>query len=152
MDQKISRRTAILFGTAAIAVALSGCAPKTALRGNLPREHHIEQIKVGQSTKADVEALLGSPSALGTFDANTWYYMSRKTEQWAFLNETVVDQQVVAMHFDEAGVLQHMDMYTAEDSRDIAFSGRETPTAGRRLGFFEQMFGNLGNFGRTTNY
>lgn len=137
-------RVMVLGGAAVAAMMLGACEPKSAIRGNLPRPHQLEQIEVGSVDKGQVAEILGSPSSLGTFDSNVWYYISRQTEQWAFMEENVVDQQVLALYFDDAGMLQRMDRYTGEDARDIAYSDRVTPTAGKSMNFFEQMFGNFG--------
>jgi len=144
---KLGRNARLLAGVAVIALAATACTPKTALRGNLPRDYQIEQLEVGKQRKGEVEAILGSPSVLGTFDDNIWYYISRRTEQWAFLEEEVVEQQVLALYFSDAGVLEHVETYNEEDARDIATSERTTPTAGKELSVFEQIFGNLGKVG-----
>lgn len=137
----------LLAGVAMIALTVTACTPKTALRGNLPRDYQIEQLEVGKQRKPQVEAILGSPSVLGTFDDNIWYYISRRTEKWAFLEEETVEQRVIALYFNDSGVLEHVETYTEDDARDIATSSRSTPTAGKELGFFEQIFGNLGKVG-----
>ena len=151
-NRRRNRAVASVLTAIVIAVAMGACAPKTALRGNLPRAYQMEQIEIGQQRKQEVARILGSPSVAGTFDDDIWYYMSRRTESWAFFGEEVVEQQVLALYFDERGVLQHMETYTRDDARDIATSDRTTPTAGRELGFFEQIFGNLGRgIGGVTN-
>jgi hypothetical protein len=33
-----------------------------------------------------------------------------------------------------------------EDAQQVALNSNETPTAGKELGFFEQLFGNVGRF------
>jgi hypothetical protein len=33
-----------------------------------------------------------------------------------------------------------------ETARTVAMNDRQTPTAGHKLGFFEQLFGNIGRF------
>ena len=141
------RQLRLLAGAALIALTATACTPKTALRGNLPRDYQIEQLEVGKQRKTQVESILGSPSVLGTFDDNVWYYMSRRTEQWAFFEEEVVEQRVMALYFNDAGVLQHVETYSEEDARDIATTNRTTPTAGKELGIFDQIFGNLGKVG-----
>jgi len=145
------RRTMTGLACLALGLSVAACTPKTALRGNAPREGALAKLQVGVHRKADVEQLLGSPSVLGTFDSNVWYYMSRKTEQWAFFEPDVVEQQVLAVYFDDQDVLQHMQTYTEDDARDIAYSDRITPTAGNKLGFFEQIFGNLGKGNKLGN-
>lgn len=130
-----------------VSIAATGCTPKVAVRGNLPLPSQMEQVKVGSSTKSEVQRLLGSPSTLGTFDAQTWYYMSQRKEQWAFFEPEIVDHQVLVLYFDDVGTLQQMQHYTKEDLREIAIQERVTPTSGHSLGFIEQLLGNVGRFG-----
>lgn len=137
-------RAALLAGAAVI--FLGACEPKTALRGNLPRDSQLEQIQVGRDSKSRVRDILGTPSTIGTFDQDVWYYMSQKTEQWAFFEPEIVDHQILALYFTPEGVLQNMVTYTQEDMRDVDYADRKTPTSGREFTFLEQMFGNLNRF------
>lgn len=125
---------------------LGACDPKTESRGNIPRDYQMEQIAVGTSTMDDVARALGTPSTVGTFDSRTWYYIGHHAEQWAFLDKSITDAQVLAMHFDDKQVLSRIDTYTEEDMRNIAYSSRETPTAGNELNVFQQILGNFGRF------
>ncbi|MBP5855788.1 outer membrane protein assembly factor BamE [Marivibrio halodurans] len=134
-----------LIGLGAI-LLLGACEPRTALRGNLPRESQMEQIRVGQDSKSRVRDILGTPSTVGTFDQDVWYYMSQKTEQWAFFEPEIVDHQILALYFDANGRLENMVTYTEEDLREVDYASRTTPTSGREFTFIEQMFGNLNRF------
>lgn len=136
---------ALLLGAAALAL-LGACDPKTESRGNIPRESQMQQIMVGQSTMDDVVRVVGTPSTVGTFDSKTWYYIGHHAEQWAFFDKSILEAQVLAMHFDDNRVLTKIDTYTEEDMRNIAYSSRETPTAGAELNVFQQLLGNFGRF------
>ena len=133
------------------ATALSACAPRVAVRGNLPRAEQLEKIVVGEQKREDVVEILGSPSTLGVFDDKIWYYISRKTEKLAFFDEEVVDQQVIAIYFDDQNTVQAIQQYNKDDLRDIGMVERETPTSGNELSVIEQLLGNLGRFGKTTS-
>lgn len=140
-------RTALLAACAlGAAVTLGGCEPKTALRGNLPRDSQMQQLQVGQDDKDRVAELFGTPSTIGTFDNDVWYYMSTKTEQWAFFEPTIVDHQILALYFNGAGVLENMATYTEEDLRAVEYADRTTPTSGREFTLLEQLFGNYSRF------
>lgn len=145
--QWFRQRALVTVALAALAVGTAGCGARQANRGNLPTESQMAKIEVGKSTKSQVSNAIGTPSTVGTFDDQVWYYISRKTSKWGFLEEEVLDQQVLAMYFDEKGTLQHIERYTMDDSRNIELVSRETPTAGHSLGFFEQILGNFGRFG-----
>lgn len=141
----VSLKTVALAGVAA--TVLAACEPKVALRGNDPLESRMEQIVVGQSTKRDVAGAIGTPSTVGAFDENVWYYMSQRKESYAFYEPEVVEHKVLAMHFDETGVLQEITTYDEEALADIEYRDKVTPTSGRTMSLFEQLFGNFGNVG-----
>jgi outer membrane protein assembly factor BamE (lipoprotein component of BamABCDE complex) len=127
-------------------LALGACSPMVDTRGNMPPADVITGIQPGVTTRTQVSQLLGSPSSVGTFNDRTWYYIGRKTETLAFLRPEVTDQQVLVVRFDDAGVVQDLEKRGLETAREVAMNDRETPTAGHSLGFFEQLFGNIGRF------
>jgi outer membrane protein assembly factor BamE (lipoprotein component of BamABCDE complex) len=129
-----------------IAVALAACQPTIDQRGNLPDDKKISAIEPGVTTKQAVSQLLGTPSSVSTFGDKTWYYISRRTEQTAFFNPQVLDQQVIVVGFDEGGIVRNVQHLNLADSRPVDPSPRETPSAGKELGFVEQLLGNLGKF------
>lgn len=145
--QALRHRLKIGASVGVLMLALTACDPKVALRGNAPLESRLEQIAVGQSTKRDVVAAIGTPSTVGTFDDNVWYYMSQRRETWAFYPTEVTENQVLAFHFDEAGTLQTIDTYDEEALTEVNLQEKETPTSGRTMSIMEQLFGNLGKFG-----
>ena len=108
----------------------------------------MAKVKVGQHTRKQTAKILGSPSVTGTFDDKIWYYISRKTEKVAFFDETVVDQQVVAVYFDEKNVVEAIHRYYKDDQRLIALQERKTPTVGKEYSILDQLLGNLGRFGK----
>jgi outer membrane protein assembly factor BamE (lipoprotein component of BamABCDE complex) len=130
----------------AVAAALAACAPMIDTRGNMPPPEVVATIQPGVTTRTQVSQLLGSPSTVATFNDRTWYYIGRKTETVAFLTPELTEQQVLVIKFDEAGVVQDFEKRGMESARDVAMNERETPTAGHSLGFFEQLFGNIGRF------
>ena len=63
---------------------LGACTPITSHQGFQAVEANPKDIKVGEDTKSTVMDRLGSPSAVATFDANTWLYISQVSDQMAF--------------------------------------------------------------------
>lgn len=135
-----------LGGAALIGLAVAACSPNTAVRGSLPQEDQIALVRAGVHGRDDVMSILGSPSVTGTFEDDTWYYIGRLTEQYAFFERDIVEQQVVVVRFGADGLVEEVSRLDEKDGREIAMVERETPSAGRKLGFFEQIFGNLGRF------
>ena len=134
------------LGAAFLAAALAACAPTVDQRGNLPSEEKLATIRPGITTKDTVSQLLGTPSTVGTFDPNIWYYISNRTEQVSFFKPELLDQQVVAIAFDENGVVRDIQRHGMDDRHDVAPVARATPAPGRELSLMEQFFGNLGKF------
>lgn len=135
----------------AIAIFLGACTATVDNRGYVPDQEIIERLRAGVDNQDSVARMLGSPSSVATFDDRTWYYVSKQTERVAFLNAKVVDQRVLAVAFDETGVLSGVRQYAMEDGRIIDPVTRETPTHGRELSVIEQLFGNIGRFNNTGN-
>jgi outer membrane protein assembly factor BamE (lipoprotein component of BamABCDE complex) len=142
MMRSVLRRVS---GLAAIA-AIAACTPMIDTRGNMPPPEIVATIQPGVTTRTQISQLLGSPSSVATFNDRTWYYIGRKTETVAFLSPEVTEQQILVVKFDESGVVQDLEKRGIESARLVSMNERETPTAGHSLGFFEQLFGNIGRF------
>jgi len=138
----------ILVAALLSATVLSACAPRISVRGNLPREEHLAKVVVGEQKRDEVAEILGTPSTQGVFDDKIWYYISRTTEKHAFFDEKVVDQQVIAIYFNDDNVVQAIQRYNKDDLRQVGMVDRVTPTAGNELSILQQMLGNLGRFSR----
>ena len=148
---KPGHRARLAAAVAGLALTLAACAPMVDQRGNLPDPTKLASIQPGVTTKEAVSKLLGTPSSISTFNDKTWYYISRRTEQTAFFAPQVTDQLVVAVAFDDSGVVRDVERHDLADGRPIDPSTRVTPSAGRELGFFEQLIGNLGRFNTESN-
>jgi len=130
---------------------LSSCTPTVATHGHSLDQEQLAKVEPGQTSRQQVLQLLGSPSALSTFDDEAWYYVSQRTEKRSFYQENVVEQDVVAIAFDDqdrvVSVGRHgLDQVAAVDPID-----RVTPTAGSSPSIFKQLIGNIGRFGSGNN-
>jgi outer membrane protein assembly factor BamE (lipoprotein component of BamABCDE complex) len=129
----------------AAAASLSACAPITSYSGFQAIESDPKDVKVGTDTKSTVRSRLGSPSATGTFDPNTWFYMNQMKSRVAFKRPEVISRNVVAITFNkDSEAVESVNSYTLKDGKVVAFNGRETPTRGRELTILEQILGNVG--------
>jgi len=114
--------------------------------GHVLDEAALARIEPGQTSRDRVAQLLGSPSSRGTFDDTAWYYVSQRTERHSFYQETVIEQNVVAITFDEQGVVRAIERRDLDDARNVDLVERETPTVGNELTLVEQFIGNIGRF------
>src|SRR5262245_41206136 len=126
--RSLYRRLALAGIGLAAAVTLTACAPRIDQRGNKPDEDQVVQINPGVDDKNRVAELIGTPSTISTFNDKTWYYISKRTETTAFFDPEVTDQEVLAIQFDDNGVVQNMKVYGQENGRQIAYVDRTTPT------------------------
>jgi outer membrane protein assembly factor BamE (lipoprotein component of BamABCDE complex) len=129
-----------------LASGLVACAPQVDTRGNLPDPETVLEVQPGVHDRDQVATILGSPSTVATFEDDTWYYISRRTEKIAFFEPEVVDQQVLVVKFGQDGLVADMAVYGVEDGQVIEPVERTTPTSGRELTILQQLFGNIGRF------
>lgn len=140
-------RKILLLGAAGLALSLAaGCEARQNTRGNLPTKDQVNLITMGVHGREDVRTVLGAPSVVSTFDENIWYYIGRRTTQYAFFERNVVEQQVLIVHFTPEGPVDRISRLDKSDGREVELVERETPSAGRQLGLLEQLFGNVGRF------
>ncbi len=148
MPGRIIARQFVL-GTAAIALAvsLSACTPQVAQRGVMPDVDDVARILPTESTKADVERALGSPSSVTMFGGETWLYVGETTERLAFFDKQVNERSVVMISFDEQGRVVDVQSHGLEEARDIQPEERTTPTVGKKMTFVDQLIGNINRLG-----
>ncbi len=143
LNRRVRSRAACIVWLAA-AVAVVGCAPRIDVHGHIGDPDALDGIRPGVQTQAQVAELLGTPTAVATFDDARWYYVTRRTETVSFYDPELTAQRVVAIAFDENGVVESVDSFAAEEARAIDPADDETPTRGRSFGLLEQLFGNIG--------
>ncbi|WP_458096641.1 outer membrane protein assembly factor BamE [Roseomonas sp. WA12] len=135
---------------AVLLVPLAGCgffsAPEEP-RGNRAEAELLSEIRPGVSSRADVTAVLGSPSATATFDAREWYYISANTHLRPGRLPGIDNQRVVVVRFDERGIVQGIEEKGQADMRNVAVVERTTPVPGNDRSLLQALFGNIGRFG-----
>ncbi len=136
----------------ALALCLSGCGvitifnPTLKQRGSLVDNDALRELIPGTSSRADVVALIGSPTARATFDDNTWIYISQVTSTRIGRTPGVHSQRVVVLKFDQGGTLRSIQQRGKADAAGIAMAAGATPSPGSEASFFQQLFGNVGKF------
>ena len=132
-----------------MALLVAGCsifAAPSQLRGNKVDADQLKELVPGTSSKADVTALIGSPTARATFDDNTWLYVSEVTHTRIARVQGIESQEVVKLTFNDQGVLRDMKRLNQDDGIPVAMVSRTTPSPGTEASFFQQLFGNIGRF------
>jgi len=134
-------RAALRFAVAAALVAGAvACNPITDNLGNRTLKENVEQVQVGRTSKIEVVRLLGSPSNVAAFDPDTWYYISARQVQYAFLKPRTTDQNVLVIRFDGAGIVREMKQLGLQDAQETTYVSRTTPTRGGEPGFLRSLY------------
>ncbi len=145
MSHKI-RMVAALLGL----ILLAGCGEITRSTGYVPADDDLEAIVVGRDTRTTVETIIGAPSTEGILDAGGWYYVRSDYRTVAYRAPVEEERQVVAISFDEEGVVTNIERFGLEDGQVIALSRRVTDDNVKGIGFLRQLFGNLGRIDPNT--
>jgi len=144
-----NRRILPLRSSIAVAVTvgfLAACSPTLTNHGNIPDAEIVQSIRIGKSNRDQVQAMLGTPSAVATFDKEAWYYVGARTSRIAFLDPDLLERKVLVIRFDKKGVVQQVERLDKQDGRDVQIVDRKTPTRGKELTVLEQLLGNVGKF------
>lgn len=141
----MSIRNLLLLGLIVIFSASCSSSAFLVHNGNMPSPEKLAQISVGQTSK-EVENILGAPSSVSSFDANTWIYMSSTMKKVAFFKPQELDRKILSINFDNNGKVEKISNYTKEDGTQIEINQHETPTEGHNIGFFKKYFGGVGSY------
>ncbi len=138
------RLPASLMRLAVIAVlgaSASGCMMGEEIqRGYVLDEAAVASLRPGTSAE-QVLTSLGTPSTVSTVGNKSWYYISQRSRRrLQFMNETVVDQRVTAVYFNQALRVERVAVYGMQDGKIFDFISRTTPSGGSELSFIGQLF------------
>ncbi len=124
---------------------MGGCAETVTKHGQLFRESDLQQIQPGMMQE-QVRLALGTPtSTTTTGSGQVYYYISSTMSQKAFFEPTEVDRKVVAIYFNQTGMVDRVANYGLKDGKIFDFVSRTTPApGGNEEGVLKQLFRNLG--------
>lgn len=133
------------LAAAALAAVLSACSPTVDHRGYIAKPGAFNQISNGMS-KLEVEGILGSPSTTASvnYKGDSYYYITSTTESRAFLQPVETNREVIAVRFDQSGLVQSFAQYGLEDGRIIDVNTRKTVVVGEDTSMLSQLFRGVG--------
>lgn len=141
----VAARVAAACGLAA---ALSGCLGYDGVvtRGAVVDERKLAEVKPGAAAPQVLSAL-GTPSTTSTVGGDAWYYVSQRAERTlAFMPQTVTDQRVFAVYFDNSKKVQRVADYGMADGKPIDFLTRTTPNPGAETNLLRTMMSKVPSF------
>jgi outer membrane protein assembly factor BamE (lipoprotein component of BamABCDE complex) len=131
---------------AALLLAAAACSPIVDRHGYAPTDADLEQIVVGIDTQATVADVVGRPTAAGVLQNSGWYYVESEFRTVGPLAKREVSREVVAISFDQAGVVQNIERFGLERGRGVVLSRRVTDSNIEGLSVLQQLLGNIANF------
>lgn len=131
------------------ALLLAGCTQIKQTQGYVVDEALLASVQPNVDNKDSVQKTLGRPTFQSEFNANEWYYVSRNTDQLAFFQPKAKTQSIVKVTFDPKGNVAKVERRGLEQVVAVSPSGDKTPTLGRDVSLFEDLFGGVGRFGTT---
>jgi outer membrane protein assembly factor BamE (lipoprotein component of BamABCDE complex) len=149
--------TPLLVGALALATLsgglLAGCSMAPIQHGYVLSPDALSQVTVG-SSREQVQLVLGSPSVTSSINGDAYYYISQTQVENPVMGRDIVDQNVLAIYFDDKGNVRDIGKYGLKDGKLFAFIERRTRATGAELSFIGQMFQGLGHvnpMGNLTN-
>ena len=125
-------------------VLASGCTATFRNHGYIPPEEDLAALTVGIDTRDTVESSVGRPGVSGILDASGWYYVRSRFRTLGMTEPEEIDRQVLAISFDQSGVVTNIERFGLERGRVVPLSRRVTTSNTQGVGFLRQAFGNLG--------
>ena len=125
-------------------VALQACTADYRTHGWMPPEEDLQMIVPGVDSKASVEDLIGVPTTSGVLNDSGFYYVESEVRRFAWQRPEVVNRRILAITFDESGIVDNITEYGLEDGQVVTLQRRITTTPDSNIGFIRRLFGNIG--------
>ena len=105
-----------------------------------------KQLIIDKTNKNDVKKALGHPSTVGTFDNSIWIYIERTRTRGKLLKfgqNLTNKNNVLALEFNEYGILTKKDFYNKNQINKIIFTKNTTGTITREKNFVYSFLSSL---------
>ena len=131
----------------AAALGTTACVPVRTHQGYIVDKELVDSVQPGIDTRESVIQTLGRPTLTSQFNEGEWYYISRQSSNLGFQGLKPKDQTTLRIRFDAKGNVASIDRMGKDLIASVDPYGKTTPTLGRKRGFFEDLFGNIGTVG-----
>ncbi|MBL41322.1 MAG: hypothetical protein CMM49_01535 [Rhodospirillaceae bacterium] len=136
----------IFFLYFSISIFALSCSPSYTQHGHLVDNSGYDTIVENGDNKKTVINKLGSPSSKDPLNENTWIYITSIHEKKPFKSSKKIEQQVLAVTFNENDILINKRIYTLKDGKTLNLLEDKTITYGKKTSLFREIFGNLGKY------
>jgi outer membrane protein assembly factor BamE (lipoprotein component of BamABCDE complex) len=128
-----------------LCAAFAACTPVIRNHGYVPAADELALVEVGVDTRETVNEKIGRPSTSGLLNDEGWYYVQSQYRLVGPREPQELDRKVLAVTFNEAGVVENIAVFGLEDGQIVEISRRVTETNIKGISLISQL---LGSFGR----
>lgn len=140
---RMARKIALALAMAGL-LAASGCTAIYENHGYVPTEEDLAQVVVGKSTQQDVAFAIGRPSSTGVLQGAGWYYVGSRWKHYGPRAPEEIDRQVVAVSFDDKGVVSNIERFGLDHGEVVVLSRRVTKTNIKGVSLARELLGSIG--------
>ena len=132
---------------AGLVMSLVACGPTYRNHGYVPPQKDLDQIVVGIDTLSNVEETLGGSGSGSVLEDDALYFVRSRIRTVAMLEPEVIERNVVAVSFDDNGIVRNVEQFGLERGQIVSLTRRVTDSSVANKSFFRQLVGNIGQFG-----
>ena len=150
MFDKLLKPVARAMAFSICLAAVAGCSPIYRNHGYVPTPEELAQLKVGVDNRDSVIEAVGAPSSTGVLKDSGYYYVASRIRHYGAKEPQVVSRELVAISFDQRGVVRNIERYGLEDGIVVPLERRVTSSSVEDKTFIRQLLGNIGTFNPAT--
>ncbi len=105
-----------------------------------------KKLTINQMNKNDIRISLGNPSVVAPFDDSLWIYIERTKTRGKLLKfgqNVTSKNNVLALKFDDYGILIKKDFYDKNKINDVKFVNSTTDTVEREQSFVYSFLSSI---------
>ena len=92
----------------------------------------------------EVSAVIGRPSSMGVLQGSGWFYVGSRWKHYGARAPQEIDRQVVAISFDNKGMVENVERFGMERGEVVVLSRRVTKSNIKGLGLIRELMGSFG--------
>lgn len=146
MSMQINLRKLRYGAMTLVLTTAMACTPLIKNHGYIPEEEDLARIVVGQDTRESVTSIVGPPTSGGVLNGSGFYYVQSKFRTLGAFAPQEIEREVVAISFNDTGVVTNIERFGLENGQVVALSRRVTDTGVQDSTFIRQLLSSLGQF------
>ncbi|MCV2891996.1 outer membrane protein assembly factor BamE [Lentibacter sp. XHP0401] len=140
------RQSIVFLLLGLVFMALSSCAATYRDHGYVPTDSEVAEIVVGVDSRETVSDVVGVPSTAGILNDSGYYYVKSRVRHFGAMRPKEIEREVLAISFNEAGIVQNIERFSLQDGKAITLSRRVTESTVSDNTFLRQLISSIGRF------